>query len=256
MVVGGQLLSRYRIVRGGLAMLFGIGVVAMLKAYILVPFGLASGAWACMVALKKQQGPMVKAVTMLGGAILAAGLIVGTGAVFPQYSVGMFADEAAHHQEVGARYSGAADYELDDEATGDIDDPSAAQAQAQLAPLALATALFRPLIFEAANVQMFANTLETSAVLWLTILAAYRSGFRGVLRRLADTPFLVFCLIFVLGLGLGVGLATTNLGTLSRYRMPLMPFFAILLLELSARPQPVTAPGALSAPASALARLT
>jgi hypothetical protein len=34
----------------------------------------------------------------------------------------------------------------------------------------------------------------------------------------------------VLLFGMAVGLTTTNLGTLSRYRMPLVPFFAALLV--------------------------
>jgi hypothetical protein len=239
MVVGGQWISRHRrFLRGGLALLVGMGIVAMLKAYILVPLGLAAGAWFYMIAFQREQAPVLKGLTVLVGSVLAVGLILGTGTLFPQYSVGTFADEAAHHQEVGARFAGAADYQLDDEATGDLDDPGVVQAQIQLVPLALLTALFRPFIFEVGNAQMAVNALETSAVLWLTLLAAYRCGLRGFLRRLVETPLLVFCLVFVLGLGVGVGLATTNLGTLSRYRMPLMPFFAILLLELSVRREP------------------
>jgi hypothetical protein len=39
--------------------------------------------------------------------------------------------------------------------------------------------------------------------------------------------------LFVVGLGIGVGLTTTNLGTLSRYRMPLVPFFGLLLMALA-----------------------
>ena len=50
---------------------------------------------------------------------------------------------------------------------------------------------------------------------------------------MTKTPFLVFCLVFVITFGLAVGLASTNLGTLSRYRAPLLPFFAVLLLVLS-----------------------
>ena len=47
-----------------------------------------------------------------------------------------------------------------------------------------------------------------------------------------DDPFLVFCTVFVIAFGIAVGLTSTNLGTLSRYRSPILPFFAVLLLVL------------------------
>jgi hypothetical protein len=55
----------------------------------------------------------------------------------------------------------------------------------------------------------------------------------------------------VLLFGTGVGLATTNLGTLMRYRMPLIPFFAMLLVALLQRSRqsvavPATAPASQS----------
>ncbi len=46
---------------------------------------------------------------------------------------------------------------------------------------------------------------------------------------------------FKIGFGIAVGLTSTNLGTLSRYRSPILPFFAILLLVLQKpRSAPVT----------------
>jgi hypothetical protein len=47
-----------------------------------------------------------------------------------------------------------------------------------------------------------------------------------------EDPFLVFCVVFVIAFGIAVGLTSTNLGTLSRYRSPLLPFFVVLLLVL------------------------
>jgi len=53
---------------------------------------------------------------------------------------------------------------------------------------------------------------------------------------------------FVLVLALGTGLSTANLGTLSRYRAPMMPFFLLLLIILR-EPEKAPAPSpALPAP--------
>jgi hypothetical protein len=49
-------------------------------------------------------------------------------------------------------------------------------------------------------------------------------------RTLTSSSPLMFCAAFTLTLGVAVGLATTNLGTLSRYRMPLVPFFVAMVL--------------------------
>jgi hypothetical protein len=232
MVVGGHWIARHhRFITGSLAMLAGAAVVAMLKAYILVPFGLAAGVWFYMAGLRRGRAPQLKLLNLLLGSLLAVALILGTGKLFPEYSIEALPEEAARHQEIGQRFSGEADYMLAGEEAMERSDDRSIQAQVALAPIALFTALFRPTIFEARNLQMFVNTLETTALLALALLAGYR---RGVLRRLTQTPILMFCLVFALGLGLGVGLATTNLGTLSRYRMPLVPFFVLLLLELAA----------------------
>jgi hypothetical protein len=104
------------------------------------------------------------------------------------------------------------------------------------APLALFAALFRPVIFEARNLLMLANALETT---FLTLLLARILLTRDLLRvrgQIMDDPFLVFCMVFVLALGVAVGLASTNLGTLSRYRAPILPFLALTLFTLQ-KPQ-------------------
>lgn len=103
------------------------------------------------------------------------------------------------------------------------------------APLALFTSLFRPLAFEARNFLMAINAIETTLLIAYAIRFLLRESLAKAAARIRNSPLLMFCLTFVVSLGIAVGLATTNLGTLSRYRMPLVPFFATLLLVISAR---------------------
>ena len=51
----------------------------------------------------------------------------------------------------------------------------------------------------------------------------------------ARSPFLFSAVVFCGVFGLGVGLATANLGTMSRYRAPMMPFYVTTLLILRQR---------------------
>ena len=107
--------------------------------------------------------------------------------------------------------------------------------QLAFAPLALVTSLFRPFLFEADSFLVAVNALETAAILFLTIRALARRGFGGAWRLISESPMLVFFTLFTLGFGVAVGLTTTNLGALSRYRVPLVPFFWGLVLILDSR---------------------
>ena len=95
---------------------------------------------------------------------------------------------------------------------------------------------------------MFLNALETSALLFLTLRLLIRGGISRVSQAVLSSPLLVFCLVFTIVMGTAVGLASTNLGSLSRYRMPFMPFFVglVLILDGMFKPQPFVrlSPGA------------
>ena len=129
-------------------------------------------------------------------------------------------------QEVGARTEGGSNY-----AIGNPEETSLL-GQLVFTPVALLTSLFRPFLFEAHNVVAAINGLEMTVVLWLWIRIVWIHGLRGSWRLLRRSPVLVFCVAFVVLFGLGVGLATTNLGTLSRYRVPMMPLYLLILAML------------------------
>jgi hypothetical protein len=59
-----------------------------------------------------------------------------------------------------------------------------------------------------------------------------RTGLMAALSRVRHHPLLAFCLLFVLVFSTVVGMATTNLGSLARYRAPMMPFYGALLMAL------------------------
>ena len=62
-------------------------------------------------------------------------------------------------------------------------------------------------------------------------------GWRGIWTQVRASPALLFCFVLTVSLWLGTGLSSPNLGTLSRYRTPMMPFFFALLLLLRFREQ-------------------
>jgi hypothetical protein len=228
MVHGGYSVVARRRYIGLLWLAIGIVLVALLKGYLLPPFGLATGVWVFVRGAKRRGSDIFSnSRNLIIGVALAASATIVVGALVPRFAPENLVDEAAKLQEVGARVRGGSTYSLagaEDLRTNRL----------SLLPLALATVLFRPAIFEARSALMLFNSLETTTlmVLWVVMLA--RRGLVGALRAVVNEPGFTFCATFVLGLAVGVGLTTTNLGTLSRYRMPLMPFYAVLLLGLAA----------------------
>jgi len=204
-------------------------LVLYIKAYLLIAFILAGSA-AYMLkraqARQKGVGVLFKPLHVLGVALLALGITHGIGEMFPRFALSNLAEEAAQMQAIGQRTTGGSNYMF-----GDPTEQTLA-GQLTLAPFALATSLFRPFIFEVHNALSFTNALETTAILLLFIVILRRSSLRSLYGRVFGSPPLLFCLVFTLVLALGVGLTTTNLGTLSRYRMPMMPFYLSLLLSL------------------------
>ncbi len=103
----------------------------------------------------------------------------------------------------------------------------------QLMPKAIVVSLFRPFPWEVRNPFMLLAALEALVVLFFTLKFLVRKG--GIGRLLAD-PFLVFCFFFALLFAFAVGVSAFNFGTLLRYKIPLMPFYVIVLVVL----QPLT----------------
>ena len=97
------------------------------------------------------------------------------------------------------------------------------------APLATFTALFRPLPWEIGSPTMVLSTIENTVLLLFVLYSLIRIGPFKFLRISLGDPFLVYCVVFSLFFGFGVGIAGTNFGALVRYKIPLMPFFFSLI---------------------------
>jgi hypothetical protein len=206
-------------------MVVGATCVGLVKGYILFPIVLAIGAW--LYALSTGgKGRLLRPIPLGFAALVGFGGVVLLGKLFPQFAVDDLAEWAAYYQEMGQTVSGGSTYAFGD--------PTQASALGQLAfmPLALITSLFRPFLLEAQSAQVAVNALETTVLLVGWIRVFVRAGAREVIKAVFRYPLLVFSLTFTLVFAVAVGLMTTNLGTLSRYRMPLVPFFWALLLVL------------------------
>ncbi|RYZ53584.1 MAG: hypothetical protein EOP49_07070 [Sphingobacteriales bacterium] len=97
-------------------------------------------------------------------------------------------------------------------------------------PRAINVTLFRPYIWETKKAIQLVTALEAAAFLLLTLKVLLSVGIGGVWRAINSDPTLQFCLIFTLIFAFAVGISSSNFGTLSRYRTPCLPFYALSLI--------------------------
>ncbi|MCZ8353226.1 MAG: hypothetical protein O9340_00715 [Cyclobacteriaceae bacterium] len=101
----------------------------------------------------------------------------------------------------------------------------------QLAPAAVNVSLFRPYLWEVRNPLMLLSALESLTFLLVTIYLLLKYT-RAFFKALTDTNIL-FCLVFSIVFAFGVGVSTYNFGTLARYKIPLLPYYALALVLLT-----------------------
>ncbi len=119
----------------------------------------------------------------------------------------------------GARTEGDGGYDL-----GTLD--GTWQSMIRLFPQAVNVSLFRPYLWEVRNPLMLLAAFESFIILIFTI---YFLLIRRGLLKVSSDPFLLFCLIFALIFSFAVGVSTSNFGTLMRYKIPMIPFFVLIL---------------------------
>lgn len=106
----------------------------------------------------------------------------------------------------------------------------------KLAPQAVNVALFRPYLWEVNNPLMLLSALEALLLLVLTIRVFVKNKFVHIVKSLRS-PIVLFCFMFSIIFAFGVGISTYNFGTLSRYRIIMIPFFllGLFLLDFHAK---------------------
>jgi hypothetical protein len=105
-------------------------------------------------------------------------------------------------------------------------------------PGALAFTLFRPVLWEGlTSPVVLAAALENTVLLVWTIAVVATSFTRlRALPKVLFAPWFVTCVLFVAVFGLVVGVSSPNLGTVSRYRLPIIPFYIAALVILESPP--------------------
>jgi hypothetical protein len=202
--------------------------VAMIKPYVIVALFAAGAVGVYWGRGGEKRFATIRPAALVGAVIVGLIGVSVIGRIAPQFSVDRIGQSTAHIQAAGAHVEGGSNYQLSDATEED----TSLSRQLVLAPLALPTALFRPLLIEVRNPMMLLNSLETTFLLVLVGRLLLRGRLDWVREKVMGNAMLMFCLVFTVLLGTAVGLASTNMGSLSRYRLPFMPCFVTLVLVL------------------------
>jgi hypothetical protein len=98
---------------------------------------------------------------------------------------------------------------------------------------AVNVSLFRPYIWEAKKPIIMLAALESLFFLIFTLYVIVTANPFTTIKKIYKDPNIFFCLVFVLIFAFLTGLSSYNFGTLSRYKIPCMPFYMIFLVLLS-----------------------
>jgi hypothetical protein len=100
----------------------------------------------------------------------------------------------------------------------------------RLAPQAINVSLFRPYLWEVRNPLMVLSAVESLGLLLLTFYVLING--RWTIFKNLTKPTIIFCVVFSLSFAFAVGVSTFNFGTLARYKIPLLPFYLIGMVEV------------------------
>jgi hypothetical protein len=215
------LFVRGRRIFGLLGMAVSVSSIGLIKPYLLFPFVLSLAAWFYV-----SRRPTVAPVYFVAAAALSVIGIAAIGSLFPEYAFDKLGESAALQREYFIQAGGGSTIELGDSGARTMAE------QLPYVPLALINSLFRPVIFEVRNAAMLAAAIETFFLAVGALMLLWRFKWAALRRTIATSPTLAFSLVFTLACGASLGMVTMNLGSLSRYRVPMMPFYVTLMLLL------------------------
>lgn len=211
-----------------LSLVVGTFLISLTKTYVFVVLAISCGLWIGMDRLRKKNKRFVlkfKHILLL--TITAVGIFALIQKVYPEYSLEEVSRETATLQNSYRQLGGGSNVTLTK-----VEETQGIRGQVINMPVAFISTLFRPFIFEVRNVAMLINAFETTAILSIILWLLYTMGPRTIWKRIRGEPLLLFALVYTLIFAIALGLAAPNLGTLSRYRTPMLPIFWLLLLLL------------------------
>lgn len=106
-------------------------------------------------------------------------------------------------------------------------------------PAAIVAAFYRPFIWESNSIFLALSGVEGLVLLWLTLkFFVTGGGFFARIRQIGKNEFLTFAILFAIFFGFSVGFTAILFGVLVRFKAPILPFLAVVLLARIRKVEP------------------
>jgi hypothetical protein len=207
---------------------FSFILMAKIKVYILIAFLPALGMWILLNYLQqiksKTTRRTVKFLTIIalsGGSIFLMGVFSKELGVYSLENLASKAEETRQWISYISDVTDGSTYSL-----GKFDPNSIGDMLLKF-PQAVNVSLFRPYLWEAKKVIMVFSALESLLFLILTLRVLSIVGLKRSWKAIGIDPNIQFSLIFAIIFAFAVGITTYNFGSLSRYKIPCLPFYTL-----------------------------
>ncbi|MEO9485812.1 MAG: hypothetical protein ABJG47_20310 [Ekhidna sp.] len=97
-------------------------------------------------------------------------------------------------------------------------------------PAAINVTLFRPYFWEVRNPLMLAAALESLLIFFFTLYVIYKVGLVNFFSNTIRSPIIFSMLVYCFSFAFAIGITSSNFGTLTRYKIPIIPFYVIALI--------------------------
>ncbi len=94
----------------------------------------------------------------------------------------------------------------------------------------LVATFFRPFLWEISSAIVMFSAIEAFIFLILIVYLFFKKGLLPPFKAIFDEPILILCFSFAVIFAVSVGISATNFGSLSRYKIPCLPFYLMFIL--------------------------
>ena len=96
----------------------------------------------------------------------------------------------------------------------------------------LVATFFRPFPWEISSAIVMLSAIEALIFLVLILYLFFRKGLLSPFQAIFNQPVLILCFSFAVIFAISIGISATNFGSLSRYKIPCLPFYLMFTLAV------------------------
>jgi hypothetical protein len=205
-------------------------IISLVRGFIIITLAPCLILMAAVYYRNAFRSPIVRFIALplfLGGGLAVSYLFIqNIGNQMQSYSLNSMQKTAegfkSWHTYLGETQGGSA-YSLGN----DVDYSTAGVLRK--APLAMTIALFGPFIWQIRNPVMLLSGLESLAFLYFFFKVFVNVRAYRALNVIFRDHLIMFCIPFIVIIAVAVGMTSFNYGALVRYKIPVLPFFAVLI---------------------------